>query len=44
MDRRWAVLLLNIIDNVDCPAIMYEGEKDTLKKGLHLILNEELKN
>lgn len=40
-DAHFAELLLRVIKDVDCPMLMYEGEKEAVKKGLTLLLLEK---
>ena len=37
-DVQKAELVLRVIDNVDCPMLMYEYEKDVVRKALNLML------
>lgn len=37
-DARKAELVLRVIDNVDCPILMYEFEKDIVRKALNLMM------
>lgn len=38
-DAHWAELVLRAIEDLDCPMLMYAGEKEVVKKALTLLLN-----
>ena len=36
---KFAEVVLSVIENVECPMLMYDGEKQAVKHGLELLLN-----
>lgn len=39
-DRHFAELVLRVLKDVDCPMLMFEGEKEAVRKGLVLLLQQ----
>lgn len=35
-----AKMIINLIDDVECPMLMYQAEKDVVKKALEMMLDE----
>ena len=40
-DAHFAELVLRVIDEVECPRLMCDGEKEAVKKGLILLLDRQ---
>ena len=40
-ERYFANALIGVIDNVDCPKLVYQEEKDVVKKALELLLYKD---
>ena len=38
-EAKFAEVVLGVIENVECPMLMYEGEKQAVKHGLELLLD-----
>ncbi len=41
-DAHFAELVLRVIDEVEYPMLMYDGEKEAVRKGLMLLLDRQL--
>ena len=39
-DAHWAEMVLNVIRDVDCPMLMYQAEKDVVKKALEFLIDD----
>ena len=37
-ERYWATMVLDVIENVECPMLMYEGEKMIVRKAIKAYL------
>lgn len=40
-DAHFAELVLRVIDEVECPRLMCDGEKEAVRKGLMLLLDRQ---
>lgn len=40
-DARFAEIVLRVIDEVECLILMYDGEKEAVRKGLMLLLDRQ---
>lgn len=44
-DAHWAEMVLNVIQNVETPMLMYQAEKDVVEKSLRMLFDDwELRN
>lgn len=39
-DIYFAEMFLNVLENIECPMLLYKGEKEAVRKALLLLLKE----